>query len=348
MRFLAQPVLLALLTLTPVRPDFAPIFSPLDGGYACFRIPALVASPHSPHTLVAFAEGRRYSCSDHGYVDLVSRTSHDGGATWGALFLVHSESSASANVTIGNPAPVASATTPGLLLLPFSRENRAAAVLRSVDFGASWTLGATLPVLPAWSWVATGPPGSLELPSGRLVVPFDFSGPSQPFAAAAFLSDDGGGTWRASAGMLPGGNEAQAALLPWAASKGAGTLHLSARASHGTSRLAAQSTDGGNTWSAPWPTVAEGMCEGSVVALPSSRRLVMSSAYNAAHRQNMTLHASTDDGRTWVPRVTVDAGPAAYSALLDLSTPAGDAVGLLYESGPLYGHLSFGVVEVPA
>jgi len=340
-------LLLSLAAAARALRAFAPVFRAGDGGYACFRIPALVASPADPlRHLVAFAEARKFSCADHGFVDLVSRASRDGGATWGALALVRSESGAARNVTIGNPAPVAVPRVPGLLLLPFSRENRAAAVLRSTDFGATWALGPALPVPPAWTWVATGPPGGLALPGGRLVVPFDRSGPGAPFAAAAFLSDDDGATWRASDNALPGGNEAQAAALPWVSNA---TLHLSARAADGAgTRLAAQSDDGGATWGAPWRTVAEGACEGSVVALPRSRRLVMSSAFNA-RRENMTLHVSDDGGRAWRALVRVDAGPAAYSALVDASTPARDAVGLLYEGGGhIYGDIVFGVVDVPA
>ena len=235
---------------------------------------------------------------------------------------------------------------PGLLLLPFSRDNRAAAVLRSADFGETWALGAALPVDAAWTWVATGPPGGLQLASGRLVLPIDRSGGAAlPFASTAFLSDDLGATWRLSAGAVPGGNECQAAALPWRSNA---TVHLSARASDGRgTRLAAESTDGGATWSAPWRTVAETACEASVLALPRSRRLVLASAF-AAQRENMTLHVSDDDGRTFAPRVRVDAGPAAYSALADLSTAAGDAVGLLWEGGgAIYGDIVFATIAVP-
>lgn len=335
------------LAAAPPRAAAVAVFSPGLGAYACFRIPAIVASPRDARHLVAFAEGRRYSCNDHGYVDLVSRTSTDGGATWAPLALVRSESSRAANVTVGNPAPIV--VSSDLLLLPFSRDNTAAAVLRSLDFGATWALStAALPVAAAWSWVATGPPGGLALPSGRLVVPIDRSGPGLPFASTAFLSDDAGATWRVSAGAVAGGNEAQCAALPWRSNA---TLHLSARASDGAgTRLAAESVDGGATWSAPWRTVAESECEASVVALPRSRRLVLSSAFSPEKRQNMTLHVSDDDGRTFTPRVRVDARAAAYSALVDLSTDAGDAVGLLYEGGDkgIYGTILFVVVDVPA
>ena len=52
--------------------------------YHAFRIPGLVAVP--PHSLLAFAEGRKTGCGDFdGQHDLVMRRSTDDGTTWGPL-----------------------------------------------------------------------------------------------------------------------------------------------------------------------------------------------------------------------------------------------------------------------
>jgi hypothetical protein len=59
------------------------------------------------------------------------------------LRLAYGESSPSKNVTIGNPAPV---VVGGSILLPFSRNNIEAGVLKSDDGGDSWSLLANLPV----------------------------------------------------------------------------------------------------------------------------------------------------------------------------------------------------------
>jgi sialidase-1 len=313
--------------LALARAALQDVFKSGVGGYACYRIPALVADAG---TLYAFAEGRRFSCADHGWNDIVLSRSTDGGATWSAPAVVYGESNATHFVTIGNPAPVLLAPG-GSLLLPFSRNNLQVGFLRSADGGAHWGAPQPLPaaVLPAGlTWVATGPPGSLRLPSGRLVVPVDAQAAGLPYSSGALLSDDGGATWRLSS-LVRGGNEAQAVGLPW---KAAGAVHLSMRSAGGAARRGAESADGGATWGAPWGTIAETECEGSVVALPAAPggpRLVMSSAFSSK-RENLTLHVSADDGRTWAPRVRVYAGGAAYSSLASLDGER--LVGLLFEA----------------
>ena len=69
------------------------VFTSSEGGYHCFRMPALIYTCES--SLLAFAEGRGQhtgSCSDQaGDVVIVMRRSSDGGMTWSPLSLVHSE-----------------------------------------------------------------------------------------------------------------------------------------------------------------------------------------------------------------------------------------------------------------
>jgi len=50
------------------------------GGYACYRIPAIVSSKEG--ILLAFVEGRVKDCGDFGNVDLLLTTSSDKGKTW--------------------------------------------------------------------------------------------------------------------------------------------------------------------------------------------------------------------------------------------------------------------------
>ena len=64
-----------------------------EGGYYCFRIPALLFNIKG--TLLAFAEGRGKhtgSCDDHGDVHIVVKRSSDLGQTWSNLTIVHMES----------------------------------------------------------------------------------------------------------------------------------------------------------------------------------------------------------------------------------------------------------------
>jgi sialidase-1 len=225
-------------------------------------------------------------------------------------------------VTIGNPAPVALGGA--RVLLPFCRENKEAGVLLSEDGGATWALVANLSVPANWSWVATGPPGSLLLPSGDILIPSNHIANGAPFSHA-YLSADGGRTWSISA-SVPGGNEDQAVQMQWTQPP---SVLLSMR-STGARRLAASSVDGGATWSAPWTTIAETQCEASTVALPdhpAGPRVVMSSAF-AATRTNLTLHVSADGGHAWTPNTVVYAGSSAYSSLV---VAGADTVALAFE-----------------
>ena len=54
-----------------------------EGGYACFRIPAVVALPAAAGYAV-FAEARNKSCSDYAPTDIVVKTSADG-LSWGNM-----------------------------------------------------------------------------------------------------------------------------------------------------------------------------------------------------------------------------------------------------------------------
>lgn len=68
------------------------VFKSGDGGYDCFRIPALLITPKN--TLLAFAEGRGQHtnvCSDHGDVHIVLKRSTNFGVTWSNLTVVYSE-----------------------------------------------------------------------------------------------------------------------------------------------------------------------------------------------------------------------------------------------------------------
>jgi hypothetical protein len=62
----------------------------------------------------------------------------------------------------------------GVLLLPCCRNNTNVLLLNSTDSGLTWSLPRDLTSQvsqPSWSWYATGPPGGVQLASGRLLVP---------------------------------------------------------------------------------------------------------------------------------------------------------------------------------
>ena len=102
------------------------------------------------------------------------------------------------------------------------------------------------------------------------------------------------------------------------------------------------SNSNGSSWStpttSPWPQPQQGNdCEASMVRLPGSPRLVISSPYNDAGRQNLTIHVSDNSGATWQPYKQIDPGPSGYSSVAAIND---STVCVLWESkgaGVLYG-----------
>ena len=145
----------------------------------CYKIPTLLRIPNSTH-LLSFIEARRFSCSDAGWIDIVQKTSTDGGRTWGAPQLVVSApnlvSNASEWHTIGDALPVFDAFTRRIHLI-FTRDNEDAFATYSDDRGATWSLPtnltAVLPIKARGPFCGTGHAAGLQLsqPAGRLLVP---------------------------------------------------------------------------------------------------------------------------------------------------------------------------------
>ncbi len=320
---------------TPPDADGA-IFRNGEGGYAFYRIPALLRAGTT--ILLAFAEGRMQR-QDHGKVDIVMRRSFDHGATWSPISVIHAER----KKTIGNPAPLYDA--PETVLI-FCRGNEEVLQMRSVDDGLSWSEPSLISWSrpPDWAWVATGPPASLRLRSGRWLVPCDgLMGSISIYKATrifsfVLFSDDRGATWQQSE-LLEGGNECQAAEML------DNSVLLNMRSKDAV-RLQSRSFDGGVTWSTPpkpaQPPVPDGNAQGSMIALGqsempahsddgagSSHPVTLLATSIGLGRKVLTARASHDGGSSWQTHAVVEPMDAAYSALVDLG---GGLVGCLYET----------------
>src|ERR1044072_3132884 len=145
-----------------------------DGGnesiYHSFRIPSIIKTKNG--TLIAFAEGRRWSPSDYGDINVVFKRSTNNGTSWTAL----GEVAASGNGTWGNPTAVYDPNqgTNGRLWLFMcwndgaidewadfdSWGDRKVYTSYSDDHGATWSTPvdrtSTL-VPPTYKWDAVGP-----------------------------------------------------------------------------------------------------------------------------------------------------------------------------------------------
>eukprot|EP01104_Vermistella_antarctica_P021170 TRINITY_DN938_c0_g1_i1.p1 TRINITY_DN938_c0_g1~~TRINITY_DN938_c0_g1_i1.p1 ORF type:complete len:387 (-),score=87.31 TRINITY_DN938_c0_g1_i1:139-1299(-) len=307
-------------------------------GYACYRIPTLLRVNNT--YLFTTAEGRKYSCADHGYVDVVAKRSTDGGVTWSSLAVVFSESNSTTNVTIGNAVTVFDAYT-NMIVMLVCRNNIDVFQMSSADYGGTWSdphQFASDLVLTDWSWVATGPPNGIQLTDGRLVMPCDMINSTAGYSFV-YYSDDHGQSWNFSSTMNVDGNECQPAQMQ------NGSVVLNMRQSGAAEgvpyRRIALSDDGGETWgpimtadTLPTPT-----CEGSFINVPSVPGVYLySGPIDTTERVNMTVMMSKDAFH-YVPLIPLEKGITGYSALTVVhdGTTAGSGpnvvIGCLYERG---------------
>lgn len=329
------------------------------GGYACFRIPAIVRTTDG--TLLAFAEGRVLDCGDAGDIDVVLKRSTDGGRTWGPLQVVND----GGGDTHGNPAPVVDRATGRVLLLETYNAGRTDGancavpcartphLQHSDDDGRTWSaprdLGPEI-LPPDWnSWYATGPVHGIQLTGGahpgRLVVgvnaeTWDGTRVSANHAALV-VSDDGGEHWRTGAidtwPVAADGTFRQKPSELTLTERADGALLVSGREENGTDlghRTQALSRDGGDTFAAPFralPDLYAPQVQGAVLRLGD--RILLSVPADPDRRRTMTVRSSWDGGARWD---SVDRGTVVtrdWSGYSDLVSVDDAAVGLLYEGG---------------
>ncbi|MBD2756760.1 sialidase family protein [Spirosoma validum] len=341
------------------------VFRNGEGGYLCYRIPAIVKAPNG--NLLAFVEGRRTDCGDFGDVDLVLRTSQDNGKTWGPIQLVVDFGTMQA----GNPAPVFDLTDNrfpnGKLFLVYNTGTASEANVRkglavrevwyktSTDGGQTWseavniTTQVSRPNKPDmnpqyafredWRSYANTPGHSLQLQKGRhkgriFVAANHSEGQPQPqfrdYRAHGFYSDDHGKTWKLSPTITyPGGNESTAAETA------NGGLLLNARNQSGDvkNRLLASSSNAGERWESVVVAtdLPDPVCQGSMITYqPRSGPsvLLFSNPNSQTSRTNLTVRVSQNDGKKWSAGKLIYAGSSAYS---DLVVQQDGDLGVLYE-----------------
>jgi sialidase-1 len=332
------------------------LFQQKTGGYACYRIPAIV---HATNGMVlAFAEGRVADCGDDGDIDLVLRRSSDGGKTWGPLQVV---SEGNGN-THGNPVPIVDQKTGRIVLVSTHNGpnpcpngcDRDPYVQTSDDNGATWTAARELTEgkLPSWNfWYATGPMHGIQLQhgehAGRLIVGASFETydgvGKHVYGTHLLYSDDAGQTWHigATTSRDDGKVIAQEVTVVELTN---GKIYALAR-ERGTdpgSRAYAISSDGGDTFDSRFKTLPNlEMPDVQASTLRFSardegakqNRILLSSPAHPAAREVMTVRSSYDEARTWGTWQQGKVfwwGPTAYSDMVRLD---GDEAGLLYEAG---------------
>lgn len=264
------------------------------------------------------------------------RKSVDGGRTWGSVIAIAGDD----NTTGGYIAPIVDSQRQTVILL-YNRRFSEVWITKSIDSGKSFSK--PLNITSETGPLALGPPGGVQLASGRLAQAVHSS-----VGTFALLSDDGGVTWRHgspvpfASGVVNGG---EAQLI--GDNRGNNTVTMLIRVSSSDvlrNHAIAQSGDDGDTWSSPAQVVQAvtgPTCQGSIAQLPSGDILLSAPHFPHWHspedRRNLTVWKFSPNNVTKsIPlgQISIFSGPAAYSSL------SVDGQYILFEGGQQYRYAS--------
>ncbi|MGV8878377.1 MAG: sialidase family protein [Sphingobacteriaceae bacterium] len=322
-----------------------PVFTSGTEGHKSYRIPAIVGLPNGK--LLAFAEGRVDGGGDFGDINLVMKSSVDGGRTWSKIKTVVDY----AQLQAGNPAPVVDLSDPaypkGRLFLFYNTGNNHEAEVRkgnglrevwyrTSEDGESWSdpvnittqvhqpkqpqINASYNFSADWRSYANTPGHAMQFKGGaykgRIFVAANHSaGDPQAYytdyEAHGFYTDDHGKTFRLSTNLnVPGSNESTAAEIS------GGRLMINARNQKGDikARIVGISSSGGNKWDTTYfdNNLPDPVCEGSILNVGKRKGkniLAFCNAADTIHRDNLTLRISFNDGKSWALHKSVDKNP---------------------------------------
>jgi len=314
------------------------LFPASDANTACYRIPALLTLHDG--TMLAFAEARISSCADFGNVQIVMRRSTDHGTTWSTQQVAASYGTLQAD----NAVPVEDTSDPqypnGRVFLFYNTGNASESSVRagnglreqwyttSEDGGVTWDTPVNI----------TAQTAKLSA-SGRLFVAGNHSAGAAKsnntdYVAYAFYSDDHGKTFSIVPDIAyPGSNESSAAQLS------DGRVMMNSRDQTGVSKarvVSVTSDVNGSVFGTPYidTTLIDPVAEGSLLASTVSGQpyLFFSNLANTTIRADLTLRASSDDGKTWSKSLLITGNAASYS---DLAVIDASNIGILYEQSSI-------------
>lgn len=355
---LGLPIMVLVNVITSPAPNAAltisnDVFVGGVDGYKVYRIPAMLVIPKGAllanktrlksERIVVMAEARLEGALDTGPIDLVQKTSDDGGLTWSKQQLICQYIVNGDHGKCGNATPLFDSQSGQLVLAynlsgipgnkPEGQRHHTSHVKFSDDGGKTWDNGSKLNMPNS----VFGPGHGIQKQHApfkhRLVIPYNTSVGGQG-SSMAMYSDDSGSTWQFGE-KLGTGNENELA------ESANGDILMATRHIAGignppepNGRLFSTSTDGGHSWSSPRldENLLTPICQASLIKANDVNGMFFLNPANEAARVQLTLRYSPDNGANWTKSFVVTPGPAGYSQLAQLSD---DSIAMLYENGAL-------------
>ena len=326
-----------------------------DPAYNIYHIPGIVVTAKG--TVLAWCEARKRPAgvSDWDDIRILLRRSTDDGKSWSTPksiahvegpkrknpFALRMKNVDPADVTYNNPVLIADRD--GTVHMLFCLEYERAFYQRSEDDGLSWSkpveITATFDTFKkdyAWKVLATGPNHSIQLKTGRLVVPVWLStgeggNAHRPSVTATVYSDDQGKTWKAGDIAVPCTDEWINPNETVAIELNDGRVMLNVRSeSTAHRRLITTSPDGATKWSTPKfdEALLEPICMAGIVRYNHGGKslILFSNPHNldggregkpepgkSRARKNVSVKISRDEGQTWPVNKLLEDGPSMYS-----------------------------------
>ncbi len=342
-----------------------------DSAYKIYHIPGIVVTAKG--TVLAWCEARKKG-GDWDDIRVLLRRSTDDGRTWSAPkilatvagpitknpFSLRVKNVDPNDVTYNNPVLIADrdGTVHGLFCIEYMR----CFYTRSTDDGVTWStpveITATFETFRKsydWKVLATGPDHSIQLRTGRLVVPVWLStgtggNAHRPSVTATIYSDDAGKTWHAGEIAVPCTDEWINPNETVAVELADGRVMLNVRSeSKAHRRIVVTSKDGATHWSTPKfddaliePICMAGIVRYSTEASGGKNRILFSNPHNldradgkaepgkSRDRNNVSVKLSTDEAQTWPVSKTIEPGPSMYS---DIAVTHAGTILCFYGSG---------------
>lgn len=339
--------------------DLVEVNTGVAAEYRSVRIPSLAKTDDG--TLLCWVVGRQ-TASDWSPMDMLLFRSHDGGETWSKPeIFIRGDGHVVDNAT--------SIVADGGKTIHFLYQRDYARLLYRVSHDGGMTFSAerdvTGPLEAArktlnynWTILAPGPGSGVRLKSGRLLSPVWLcnSGTKshRPSVTTTIYSDDNGQTWNVgdivvnNTEQTPNPSESIVVELP------DGRVMLNGRCeSKQYRRVVCYSPDGATHWTSPElvPELYDPICHASLVVVPPNGKRTQSvlafvnpdsrkqtntiRAWGGRPRENLTLHLSLDNGKTWPIARVLNPERVGYSAM---AVNNDGTVTLVFERGYLPGN----------